>query len=93
MAKNPPREKLADCDPELVAQWHPTKNGQLTPFDVTAGSGKKIWWKCPKGDDHEWQATVNKRASDGTGCPLCNPVWSMPELRLYCELKTIFPNV
>jgi hypothetical protein len=21
MAKNPPREKLADCDPELAAQW------------------------------------------------------------------------
>ncbi len=58
MAKNPPREKLADCDPELVAQWHPTKNGQLTPCDVTAGSGRKVWWKCPKGDDHEWPAIV-----------------------------------
>ena len=35
--------------PDLVADWHPTKNGELKPSDVTAKSGKSVWWKCPKG--------------------------------------------
>jgi hypothetical protein len=78
--------------PEIAKQWHLTKNGKLTPKDVPASTAKKIWWKCPKGDDHEWQATVNHR-TNGTGCPKCNPAYSIPELRIFCELKAIFPDV
>ncbi len=59
---------LATVNPDLAKEWHPTKNGDLTPRDVTAGSHKKIWWKCKKG--HEWQATVGAR-NDGLGCPFC----------------------
>lgn len=62
---------LATTNPELAKHWHPTKNGSLTPFDVGQGSSKKIWWKCPKGDDHEWLATVSSRNS-GVGCPICS---------------------
>ncbi len=36
----------------------------------THGSGKKIWWKCDKGDDHEWQAPI-RDVSRGSGCPIC----------------------
>jgi hypothetical protein len=39
----------------LAKQWHPTKNNELTPFDVSKGSDKKVWWKCEKGKDHEWK--------------------------------------
>ena len=78
--------------PEIAIQWHPTKNGELTPNDFTIGAIKKIWWKCPKGDEHEWQATVNDRTS-GSGCPKCNPAYSIPELRIFCELKAIFEDV
>ena len=34
---------LATLDPELAAQWHPTKNKQLQPSDVTLKSHKRIW--------------------------------------------------
>lgn len=61
---------VATLRPNLVEEWHPTKNGKLTPHDVTLGSNRKVWWKCPKGDDHEWQATVHDRA-DGSVCPIC----------------------
>ena len=27
---------------ELAKEWHPTKNGDLTPNDVTSGSNKKF---------------------------------------------------
>jgi hypothetical protein len=91
------RHKVVDSNclstlyPEIARQWHPIKNGKLTPREVAPGTAKKIWWKCPKGDDHEWQATVNHRTC-GTGCPKCNPDYSIPELRLFSELKTIFPQ-
>jgi len=47
-------ESLADLFPAVAAQWHPTKNGDLTPWDVTKGSNKKRWWQCSVADDHQW---------------------------------------
>lgn len=66
-------EPLSVTHPELAAEWHPTKNGDRTPNDVTAGSNKKAWWQCLKGPDHEWQASMNSRTSGGRlrGCPYC----------------------
>ena len=77
--------------PELAKQLHPTKNGDLDPNKYRPYSNKTVWWKCPKGDDHEWKTSFNMRVQ-GTGCPKCNSAKSTPELRIYCELKTIFPN-
>jgi hypothetical protein len=59
---------LKTINPQLAEQWHPTKNGQLKPSDVTRSSNKKVWWMCSQG--HEWGATVNKRSA-GRNCPYC----------------------
>jgi len=56
--------------PELASEWHPVRNGNLKPYQVTVGSNKKVWWKCPQGPDHEWKAAIGSRAS-GRGCPFC----------------------
>ncbi|MDB4648927.1 zinc-ribbon domain-containing protein [Crocinitomicaceae bacterium] len=69
--KPPPGKSLAEVNPELAKEWHPTKNGELTSYDVTSGSDKKVWWQCKKGNDHEWEAFVNNR-SKGQGCPFCS---------------------
>ena len=65
---------LATINPELAKEWHPSKNGELKPNQVTSGSGKKVWWRCEYG--HEWQATICRRISasysSGTGCPVCS---------------------
>ena len=66
---------LATIHPELSKQWHPEKNGALTPRDVLPGSRRKVWWRC--GEGHEWQATVGSRA-EGKGCPV-KESWSFPE--------------
>jgi hypothetical protein len=55
--------------PNLVKEWHPTKNIDLKPRDVTPGSGKKAWWLCSNG--HEWEAAIYSR-SRGSGCPYCS---------------------
>ena len=67
---------LAETHPELAAEWHPTKNGELTPADVTAGSNKKIWWFLPYTDpatgkhfDFEWKSIINHRTRQNHGCP------------------------
>jgi hypothetical protein len=61
---------LATTNPDLAEQWHPSKNGDLTPFDITEYSGKKVWWKCDKGEDHEWKASLNSRSNGG--CTICS---------------------
>ncbi len=83
---------LANVYPELAKEWHPTKNEGLTPQDVTFGSNKKVWWKCPKGKDHEWITSPSHRRL-GTGCPFCTNPSSSPELRILSELRTIFTKV
>jgi hypothetical protein len=69
-------KKCAECNslrnlmPKLASEWHPTKNGNLSPSQVTKNSGKKVWWQCNADNEHEWQATVDNR-SRGTRCPFC----------------------
>lgn len=66
---------LATKAPDIASEWHPTKNGTLTPRDVTVRSGRRVWWLLPYDDpetgrhfDFEWEATIDKRVS-GRGCP------------------------
>ena len=59
---------LGVLNPALAKEWHPTKNGTLTPFEVLAKSGQKVWWQCEKG--HEWETTILSR-SNGSGCLRC----------------------
>jgi very-short-patch-repair endonuclease len=63
---------LRTRNPAIADQWHPTRNGLLTPEQVTAGSNKKVWWKCTvSGIDHEWEAVISSRSQDGNSCPIC----------------------
>ncbi|MDF1657489.1 MAG: zinc-ribbon domain-containing protein [Verrucomicrobiales bacterium] len=62
--------------PRIAAQWHPTKNGGLTPADVTAKSGRKVWWVCEAFPGHEWETQIKNRTILNTGCPICSRVKS-----------------
>jgi hypothetical protein len=65
-----PSTSLATNYPDISREWHPTKNGKLTPDDFTWGSGKKVWWECSLG--HEWDDSITHRTgSMKTGCPYC----------------------
>ncbi len=57
--------------PEVSEEWHPTKNGDRTAEDITVSSNEKVWWQCPKGKDHEWEAVVHSRTKLEAGCPYC----------------------
>ena len=60
---------LETLRPDLAAQWHNERNGELTPDQVTTGSHKRVWWKCACG--HEWHALIYSRGRLQTGCPAC----------------------
>lgn len=61
---------LETKDPQVAAQWDEAHNGTLTPRMVTAGSRKKVWWRCPLG--HIWKAVIYSRTGAGrAGCPVC----------------------
>lgn len=65
---------LADKRPEIAAMWHPTKNGMLTPNDVTMHSKRIVWWVCPKCGD-EWQQSVIYRCNASRSvCGKCSRV-------------------
>lgn len=67
---------LATVNPQLAREWHPTKNGNLTPKDVTCGSNRKVWWQKKILDENtniyydvEWKAVISSR-NKGQNCPL-----------------------
>lgn len=62
---------LANILPEIAAQWHPSKNGTLTPYDATYASNKSAWWQCDKEPDHIWEAKIANRGCCNHGCAFC----------------------
>lgn len=62
---------LATVRPDVAAQWHPTKNGDLTPQQITAFNGAKVWWLCPLG--HAYDIRVGDRTGKRPqNCPFCS---------------------
>lgn len=60
---------LASVSPELIKCWDEEKNKELTPYNVTPGSAKKVWWKCLECSSSFQRSVVsmNKTAT----CPNC----------------------
>ena len=77
-----------NCRDDILSQWHPTKNGTLSPLNITAGSSRKVWWRCEKG--HEWRAKVVDRTRNQTGCPYCT---NQKVLAGFNDLATLEPDI
>lgn len=78
---------LATTHPHLVEEWHVTRNGDLMPNKVLAGSHKKVWWRCKRG--HEWQTAVLNRKR-GAGCLYC--LGQLP-IEGVNDLATLHPDI
>lgn len=73
---------LAFKIPKMASEWHPTKNGNISPWDVDFGSQKRVWWKCKCG--HEWHGTIGSRTSHNRQCPYCT------HQKVYREISLAF---
>eukprot|EP01083_Nonionella_stella_P099379 279442_1 len=67
------RRSIARLIPSVAAEWHPTKNGTLSPEKVQYKSRADIWWVCSK-CSFEWKASPFYRCGRLDVCPNCNPI-------------------
>ena len=76
--------------PKIAKEWHPTKNGELKPTNVSFGSGYEAWWVCPNGHP-PYQAAVTYRTRDRqSGCPICA---NKKILSGYNDFATKYPDL
>jgi DNA-directed RNA polymerase subunit RPC12/RpoP len=61
-----PGQSLAELRPDLAAEVHSTRNGDLDPDAVARWSVLPVWWRCAS-CGHEWEVSPTNR----TGCPWC----------------------
>jgi Probable Zinc-ribbon domain len=63
---------LRATHPEIVEEWHPTLNGDLTPDEVFSGSPDEVWWVCRTDATHPaFHQRVSSRTRQFAGCPEC----------------------
>ncbi len=79
---------LATLYPDIASQWDEAKNGALHPRDVTAGSNRRVWWRCEKG--HSFCAVIAQRVQGSSGCPYCANRKVLPGFN---DLATVQPLV
>ena len=57
---------------KLEEVWDYEKNGDLDPWEISKGSGKKVWIICQEKDYHGSYETTPDMLSRGVRCPYCN---------------------
>lgn len=60
---------LAEEHPEILSKWDYNKNS-ISPYNITSGSHKRIWWICESG--HSWQIAIDDKVRYKINCPYCD---------------------
>ena len=71
--------------PELAKEF--SNKNKNTVDNYTKKSGKKVWWKCPKG--HEYEEIISNRVK-GSNCPYCS---NHKVMTGYNDLATTHPQL
>ena len=80
-------KKYVSDNAQLMAEWNWERNTDVSPFHLTIGSNKKVWWICKKG--HSYDAQIKNRVA-GNGCSYCA---GKKVLKGYNDLETCYPEV
>lgn len=78
MKKLTEESKLINRYPNIAGEFDTEKN-EININALSYGSGRKVWWKCPK-CGMSWQATVYNRTLNKQGCPYCTPKNPKPSI-------------
>lgn len=76
---------VATTHPEILYDW--SINNTIQPTEVSAGSAKKILWKCFL--DHEYSSNIPEKLR-GRGCPYCS---GRKVLRGFNDFATKYPEL
>src|ERR1700733_508907 len=79
----------------VSSEFHPKRNGNLTPDDVPYSWKERVWWLCPKNPEHEWEATPNNRTkrTKPSGCRDCNSNHLRGRVPFERSLQSRFPEI
>ncbi len=73
--------------PNLLKEWNYSKNSELDPNLIHAGTTQKAWWKCELG--HEWYSRIADRTSKHkSNCPTCGRKIAAENTRLAKLIKS-----
>lgn len=62
----------AEClDVGILHLWHPTKNGDLKPSQVSDRTAKRTWLQCPT-CGYEWRESLRGTRKESRKCPSCH---------------------
>nr|WP_304651089.1 zinc-ribbon domain-containing protein [Bacteroides acidifaciens] len=86
---------LSEVFPDLAKQWDYERNEVLTPDDVSYGSNKIVWWKCPLCGHSYRKKIANrtapaKRKAESDKCPVCLGRIIVPGFN---SLKAKYPEI
>jgi len=82
---------LLEKFPELCKEWDYKKN-KIKPSQITSGTDIEYWWICTR--HKSYLRSPLDRTKYQKGCKLCGGnTLSRPEIRLFCEIKFLIPNV
>lgn len=85
----PGQSDLGTQFPTLAAEWDRAPGANAgDPDHVGPGSNRRINWVCGRG--HQWGATINNRARNGSGCPYCGGNRAIPG---ETDLATLHPDL
>jgi len=65
-----PKNSLKVTEPEITKEWDYTKNGNITPSNITQYASYKAHWICSK-CGKSFESTVANRTFNKSGCPYC----------------------
>ena len=75
--------------PDLLEEWDYEKNAGVDPCSISAGSPKKVHWKCKKNPLHLWEGIVCNRTRKDEGCPYCTGQRTIPSE----SIAVLYPNL
>lgn len=79
----------ASTHKEIIDSYWDFAKNSVQPTEVTAGSKKKVFWKCSEG--HSWETAVQKVLGESkTRCPVCSGNKINPGVN---DLHSAFPAV
>lgn len=92
------RNSMAITHPALVAEFHPNLNGDLSPKQITARTGEKLFWVCTSISEtpcgYVWKARrviYTEKGEVITSCPVCSNKKLHPDGRN--SMAVLFPDL
>lgn len=74
---------------DLLAEFHPSKNGELRLDQISLDDSRQVWWRCSLNSEHFWKASLAARRRGRDCCPMC----SGRSVVYPTSISSLFPDI